>query len=62
MVPYQTIKLTNAKVVGFERLTEPAKDPTTGLVRSLEELRLSFERIDIVDLETNVSATDNVLF
>jgi type VI secretion system Hcp family effector len=62
MVPYQTIKLTNAKVVGFERSTEPAKDTSTGLVRTLEEVKLSFQTIEVIDLDANVSATDSLLF
>jgi type VI secretion system Hcp family effector len=61
MVPYQSIRLTNAKVVGFHRLTEPAKDTTGGLVRVLEEVRLVFARIEFVDLDTNVSARDILL-
>lgn len=55
---YQTIRLTNAKLVGFERTAEPATDLSAGAVRSLEELRLSYQKIELIDIERSISAQD----
>lgn len=59
MTLYQTIRLTNATLVGFERTAVPATDTTGGAVRSLEELRFIYQRIELIDVERGVSAQDN---
>lgn len=58
MVLYQSIKLTNAFLVSFMRKAEPATDPSGGAVRSLEELVFNYEKIELIDIERNVSASD----
>lgn len=61
MTLYQTIRLANAKLVGFERTAEPATDLSAGAVRSLEELRFTYQKIELIDVERNVSAQDDWL-
>lgn len=56
---YQTIKLTNASLVGFERAGVPATDLAGGTVRSLEKLSFTYQKIEIIDVERNVSAQDD---
>jgi type VI secretion system secreted protein Hcp len=58
---YQSIRLTNAKLVGFERTAEAATDLAGGAVRSLEELRFTYEKIELIDVERNVSTQDDWL-
>lgn len=58
---YQTIRLTNAKLVGFERTAEPATDLSGGAVRSLEQLQFTYQKIELIDVERNVSAQDDWL-
>jgi type VI secretion system Hcp family effector len=58
MTLYQSIKLTNAFLVGFNREAEPATDLSGGAVRSRENLVFTYEKFDLIDVERNVSATD----
>lgn len=59
MALYQTIRLTNARLVGFERTAEPATDQSAGAVRSLEALQFTYQSIELIDHERNVSAQDS---
>jgi type VI secretion system Hcp family effector len=55
---YQTIRLTNARLIGYRRDAEPATDTTAGAMRSLEELSFTYEKIEFIDVEKSISAQD----
>ena len=56
MALYQSIRLTNAYLSEFERTAEPATDLSSGAVRSLERLEFTYNKIELIDHERNVSA------
>jgi type VI secretion system secreted protein Hcp len=55
---YQTVKLTNATLIGFEHTAAPATDLSSGALRSLEKLEFVYQKIELIDVERNVSAQD----
>lgn len=53
----QTIRLTNARVVGIDRLSEA---DGTGGMRTLDDISLAFGRIEIMDPVAGISVADQV--
>lgn len=61
MTVYQTVKLTNARVVSMTRSAEPSPELAPGQVKTIETIELAYQGIEIRDLDGNLAATDSVL-
>lgn len=59
MTVYQTVKLTNARVVSMTRSAEPSPELAAGQVKTIETIELAYQGIEIRDLESNLAATDS---
>ncbi len=57
---YYRITLTNASISQIEQYLNGDPEPPTVDPRSLEKISLSFQRIEIENLEANTSATDDL--
>ncbi len=61
MTVYQTVKLTNARVVSMTRTAEHSPELAPGHVKTIETIELAYQGIEIRDLDGNLAATDSVI-
>ena len=59
-VVFHTIRLTNASITTIEQFINGHPEPPPTDPRALEKISLTFQRIEIENLDGHTSATDDV--